>query len=99
MSNAVENPRPAPEAEIPEDEARRKRVKIDDESEGSESAIATPVTGPAGGPADDDAQAQAQALKEAEVGITGFVSAEGSGFAGIVKKRCVLLPSTVVAEC
>lgn len=79
MSQAVEIPRPEAEVDIPEDEARRKRVKIGDSSrdEGASATVA----------ADDDAAAQA--LKEAEVGITGFVSAVGSGFVGIVKKRCV----------
>ena len=89
MSQPVEIPRPEPEPEvdididIPEDEARRKRVKIGDEGASANATVSATVA------ADDDAAAQA--LKEAEVGITGFVSAEGSGFVGIVKKRCDFL--------
>ncbi|KAE8355949.1 pseudouridine synthase [Aspergillus coremiiformis] len=55
-------------------ESPRKRLKVDN----------TPAT-------DDKVvtinEGDAQALKEAEVGITEFVSAENAGFAGILKKR------------
>ncbi|KAF5866076.1 hypothetical protein ETB97_001154 [Aspergillus alliaceus] len=63
-------------------ESPRKRIKTDN----------TPVTDEATLPPFDGAvaaisESDAQALKEAEVGITEFVSPENAGFAGILKKR------------
>ncbi|KAL1959451.1 hypothetical protein VTO42DRAFT_1896 [Malbranchea cinnamomea] len=82
------------DTEIPEDESRRKRVKIsDDVSPDSPSPVApsslTPTADPASiagarAPAGSDDE---QALKEAEVGITEYVSADVPGFSGVVKKR------------
>ncbi|OAX85538.1 hypothetical protein ACJ72_00076 [Emergomyces africanus] len=72
--------------EIPdEEEFPRKRVKISNEADsnspiGPVSAMATPAA------LDLDNQ-DAQALKEAEVGITHFVSPHLPGFSGILKKR------------
>ncbi|GAB1217941.1 hypothetical protein ATERTT37_007184 [Aspergillus terreus] len=67
-------------------ESPRKRLKTDNDS--TDATIAPP-TQPA---VQETASAKisdgdAQALKEAEVGITEFVSADNEGFTGILKKR------------
>lgn len=73
--------------EIPdEDESPRKRIKISKDPD-SNSPI-TPVSG-FGPPAALDSQ-DIQALKEAEVGITDFVSPHLPSFSGILKKRYFL---------
>jgi tRNA pseudouridine13 synthase len=64
----------------PEDESRRKRLKLSDNASQDEPSLSTAA--PAAAPED------AQAVKEAEVGITRFVSPDTPGFLGIVKKRC-----------
>lgn len=70
--------------EIPdEEEFPRKRVKISNDAD-SNSPIA-PVSA-IEAPAALDNQ-DVQALKEAEVGITDFVSPHLPGFSGILKKR------------
>ncbi|KAF3892343.1 Pseudouridine synthase, TruD [Trichophyton interdigitale] len=70
-----------------EDESRRKRIKVSNGDSGSESLTA-PVQGLVGATADAGSPApDAQAVKEAEVGITQFVSPDLPGFSGVVKKR------------
>lgn len=67
-------------------ESPRKRVKVDNESSTEEAVL--PGTGAA---ADSEpaktSESDAQAMKELEVGITQFVSADNEGFSGILKKR------------
>ncbi|KAB8068378.1 pseudouridine synthase [Aspergillus leporis] len=63
-------------------ESPRKRIKVDNDSTTEEATLPIP-DGAVAGISENDAQA----LKEAEVGITEFVSAENAGFAGILKKR------------
>ncbi|PGH06101.1 hypothetical protein AJ79_06635 [Helicocarpus griseus UAMH5409] len=65
------------------DQSPRKRVKISNDRDSTTaippvSAIETPPV---------DASQDVQALKEAEVGITHFVSSDLPGFSGILKKR------------
>jgi tRNA pseudouridine13 synthase len=64
----------------PEDESRRKRLKLSDDASRDEPSLSIPPSAPT--PED------AQTVKEAEVGITKFVSPDTPGFLGIVKKRC-----------
>ncbi|EAS31995.3 TruD family tRNA pseudouridine synthase [Coccidioides immitis RS] len=69
------------------DESRRKRVKLSEaDAAATASSAAQRATGGVGrlrAATSDDAQA----LKEAEVGITEFVSPDLPGFSGILKKR------------
>lgn len=74
-----------------EDESRRKRIKMSNGDSGSESLTA-PVQGLVGATTDAGSPApDAQAVKEAEVGITQFVSPDLPGFSGVVKKRYVVV--------
>lgn len=74
-----------------EDESRRKRIKVSNGDSGSESLTA-PIQGLVGATADAGSPAlDAQAVKEAEVGITQFVSPDLPGFSGVVKKRYVVV--------
>lgn len=68
-------------------ESPRKRLKTDDAPQGdvAVSETSTSQAETAAVPSQD-----AQALKEAEVGITEFVSTGTEGFSGILKKRLVL---------
>ncbi|RMJ28953.1 pseudouridine synthase [Aspergillus sp. HF37] len=58
-------------------ESPRKRLKTDNAASPAGAAESTPTKEPA----------DAQAVREAEVGITQFVSPENAGFSGIFKKR------------
>ncbi|KAG5288974.1 pseudouridine synthase [Histoplasma capsulatum G186AR] len=70
--------------EIPdEDESPRKRIKISKDPDSNSPITPVSVFGP---PAALDSQ-DIQALKEAEVGITDFVSPHLPSFSGILKKR------------
>lgn len=67
-------------------ESPRKRLKVADSS----PEEATPVASISNGAAALEASAkEAKALKEAEVGITEFVSSDVPGFSGILKKRFI----------
>ncbi|KAF7589308.1 hypothetical protein BBP40_004495 [Aspergillus hancockii] len=63
-------------------ESPRKRLKVDNAPTTEDASLPQPDAAIAG-----ISESDAQALKEAEVGITEFVSAENAGFAGILKKR------------
>ncbi|GAQ10304.1 multisubstrate pseudouridine synthase 7 [Aspergillus lentulus] len=63
-------------------ESPRKRLKTED-TPVSDDVVLPPSTVPALEISDGDAQA----LKEAEVGITEFVSSDNVGFSGVLKKR------------
>ncbi|KAE8142517.1 pseudouridine synthase [Aspergillus pseudotamarii] len=63
-------------------ESPRKRLKVDNTSTTDEATLPPSAGAPA-----EISERDAQALKEAEVGITEFVSAENAGFSGILKKR------------
>ena len=63
-------------------ESPRKRQKVDNTSTADEATLPPSAAAPA-----EISESDAQALKEAEVGITEFVSAENAGFSGILKKR------------
>jgi hypothetical protein len=58
-------------------ESPRKRLKTDNAASPAGAAESTPAKEPA----------DTQAVREAEVGITQFVSPENAGFSGIFKKR------------
>lgn len=64
-------------------ESPRKRLKTEDTPVSAGDAVLHPSTVPGLEFSDGDAQT----LKEAEVGITEFVSADNLGFSGILKKR------------
>ncbi|KAM5436334.1 multisubstrate pseudouridine synthase 7 [Microsporum ferrugineum] len=71
-----------------EDESRRKRVKVSNGQIASESLTAPSREHLVDAAADSEPPApDAQAIKEAEVGITHFVSPDVPGFSGVVKKR------------
>ncbi|KAK2821746.1 hypothetical protein FQN49_007717 [Arthroderma sp. PD_2] len=73
---------------VDEDESRRKRVKVSNDDAASESVAAPIREQLADAVAGTETPAlDAQAVKEAEVGITRFVSPDLPGFAGVVKKR------------
>lgn len=61
-------------------ESPRKRLKTDNASTGIAATASGTVS-------DSATESDAQSLKEAEVGITRFVSPENQGFTGIFKKR------------
>lgn len=63
-------------------ESPRKRLKVDNTSTTEEATLPPSAGTPAA-----ISESDAQALKEAEVGITEFVSPENAGFSGILKKR------------
>lgn len=58
-------------------ESPRKRLKTDNAASPAGAAESSPAKEPA----------DIQAVREAEVGITQFVSPENAGFSGILKKR------------
>ncbi|KAE8147464.1 pseudouridine synthase [Aspergillus avenaceus] len=60
-------------------ESPRKRIKVDNDTSTEEAALPPAAAA--------ISESDAQALREAEVGITEFVSAENEGFAGLLKKR------------
>ncbi|KAL3467571.1 pseudouridine synthase [Aspergillus heterothallicus] len=62
-------------------EPPQKRLKTEDASNRANAVLSTPVA------ATPQTEADNQLLREIEVGITEFVSAENEGFAGILKKR------------
>ncbi|KAL1985821.1 hypothetical protein VTN96DRAFT_7313 [Rasamsonia emersonii] len=64
-------------------ESPRKRLKVADSS----PKEATPAPSISNGAAAEVSAKEAKALKEAEVGITEFVSSDVPGFSGILKKR------------
>lgn len=82
-------------------ESPRKRQKTDNDCSTdhtivppSEFAVQEPTAAEPAPISDGDAQA----LKEAQVGITEFVSAGNEGFAGILKKRYILIHQLWVIE-
>lgn len=75
-------------------EQPRKRLKTDDAPQSDSFVFPTSEGAQKQAEASATAQLQpstedAQALKEAEVGITEFVSSDVQGFSGILKKRFV----------
>jgi tRNA pseudouridine13 synthase len=82
--------------EFPEEEAPRKRVKISVDPADDQPNVGVPIPATKDSPlrkqprSADESQtplADVQAMKEAEVGITKFVSPDLPGFTGILKKR------------
>ncbi|EFR04240.1 pseudouridine synthase [Nannizzia gypsea CBS 118893] len=70
-----------------EDESRRKRIKVSNNDAASE-VLTAPIPELVDATANSEPPApDAQAVKEAEVGITQFVSPGLPGFSGVVKKR------------
>lgn len=70
-------------------ESPRKRLKTDDAPQGDVVVPETLASQTQSGETPAVLNEDAQALKEAEVGITEFVSSSTQGFSGILKKRLV----------
>lgn len=70
-------------------ESPRKRIKTDSAPSGDDVVPTADTMTKANGE-------DAQTLKEAEVGITEYVSRENEGFSGILKKRYVVVLSKIL---
>lgn len=70
-----------------EEELPRKRVKTSDESAEQNTTTTTTASGISQVEANAVPELDEQGLREAQVGITNFVSPELPGFEGILKKR------------
>lgn len=67
-------------------ESPRKRLKTDDSATPQDNELVPALTGGASG-GSGGGHAAAKTTKEADVGITEFVSTDTPGFEGILKKR------------